>query len=59
MENIEKCVDHLSSGWSKLQVITQSKSEYIEERQKEREDAQRHFEEEIARESLATPGKEA
>lgn len=35
IEKIEKNIEHLSSGWSKLQVITQSKSEYAEERRKD------------------------
>lgn len=49
IEKIEKNIDHLSSGWSKPQVITQSKSEYTEERRKEMEEARRRHEEMVAR----------
>jgi len=53
IEKIEKNIDHLSTGWSKLQIITQSKSDYIEERQKSMEDAQKQFEEVMAKEGQA------
>lgn len=50
IEKIEKNIDHLSTGWSKLQIITQAKSEYIEERRKDMEKAQKQFEEVMAKE---------
>lgn len=59
IEKIEKNVDHLSSGWSKLQVITQSKSDHNNERAKEREEARKFYEEVMPKENSTTTSDEA